>query len=93
MAPLVLAVDRTLVPPLTLLRSGGMTASGAIMTTHASSLTKVFSGVWLMSCGISSKLKVELEPVYKESAWLAIAQLGMFRIKAKCIGKEMLGVE
>ena len=46
-----------------------------------------------MSCGISSKLKVELEPVYKESAWLAIAQLGMFRIKAKCIGKEMLGVE
>ena len=90
---LVLAMDRKLVPPLAPLRGGGMTASGAIMTTHASSLTKVFSGVGLMGCGISSKLKVGLEPVYKASAWLVIAQRGVFRIKANHRGKEMLGVE
>ena len=36
---LVLAVDHTLVPPLALLRSGGMTGSGAIVTVCASSLT------------------------------------------------------
>jgi hypothetical protein len=36
---LVLAVDYTLVPPLALLRSGGMIASGAIVTVRASSLT------------------------------------------------------
>ena len=70
---LVLAMDQTLVPLLALLWRGGMMASGAIVTTHASSLTKVFSGVWLMGCGISSKLKVELEPMYKASAWLAMA--------------------
>ena len=53
---LVLVVDHTLVPPLSSLKSGGMTASGAIMTTLASSLTKVFSGMGLMACGIPSKL-------------------------------------
>ena len=36
---LVLAVDHTLVPPLAMLRSGGMMASGAIVTARASSLT------------------------------------------------------
>ena len=36
---LVLAVDRMLMPPLAPLRSGGMTASGAIVTARASSLT------------------------------------------------------
>jgi hypothetical protein len=36
---LVLAVDRTLVPPLALLRSGGMIASEAIVTMCASPLT------------------------------------------------------
>ena len=70
---LVLAMDRMLVPLLPPLRSGGMMASGAIVTVHTSSLTKVFLGVWLMGCGISSKLKVELEPVYKANAWLAMA--------------------
>ena len=39
---LVLAVDRTLMPPLALLRSGGMVASEAIITTRASSLTWCF---------------------------------------------------
>jgi len=61
------------VHPVAPLRSGGMMASGAIVIAHASSLTKVFSGVWLMGCGISSKLKVELEPVYIASAWLSMA--------------------
>ena len=70
---LVLAMDRMLVPLLPPLRSGGMMASGAILTAHASSPTNMFLGVWLMGCGISSKLKVELEPVYKASAWLAMA--------------------
>ena len=58
-------------------------ASGAIVIVHASSQTKVFSGVGLMGHGISSKLKVELEPVYKASAWLVIAQLShpILRIK------------
>ena len=59
-----------------------MTASGAIMTTRASSLTKVFSIAGLTGYGISSKLKVELEPMYKASALSAMAQLGVFRIKA-----------
>ena len=36
---LVLAMDRMLVPPLAPLRSGGMTASRAIVTACASSLT------------------------------------------------------
>ena len=36
---LVLDVDRTLVPALALLRSGGMIASGAIVIVRASSLT------------------------------------------------------
>jgi len=53
---LVLVVDRTLVPPLAPLKSGGMTISGAVVTTLASSLTKVFSGTGLMACGIPSKL-------------------------------------
>jgi len=66
-------MDRTLMHLVALLRIGGMMASGAIVTTHASSLIKVFLGVWLMGCGISSKLKVVLEPVYKASAWLAMA--------------------
>ena len=70
---LVLAMDHTLVPLLAPLWRGGMMASGAIVTTHASSLTKVFLGVWLMGYGISSKLKVELEPVYIASAWLSMA--------------------
>ena len=50
-----------------------MMASGAILTAHASSPTNMFLGVWLMGYGISSKLKVVLEPVYKASAWLAMA--------------------
>ena len=36
---LVLAMDRMLMPPLAPLRSGGMMARGAIITTRASSLT------------------------------------------------------
>ena len=36
---LVLAMDRTLIPPLAPLWSRGMMASGAIVTAHASSLT------------------------------------------------------
>ena len=62
---LVLAVDRTLIPPLAPLKSGVMTTSGAIMTALASSLTKVFSKTRFMACGTPSKLKVELEPVYR----------------------------
>ena len=54
-----------------------MTTSGTIMTALASSLTNVFSETRLMACGISSKLKVELEPVYRASALLAMAQLGL----------------
>ena len=70
-------MDRTLIPPLALLKSGVMTTSGAIMIALASSLTNVFSQTGLMACGISSKLKVELEPVYIASALLAMAQLGL----------------
>ena len=77
---LVLVVDRTLMPPLASLKSGGMTASEAIVTALASSLTKVFSGTGLVACGISSKLKVELKLVYRASALLAMAQLGWLRI-------------
>ena len=47
------------------------------MTALASSLTNVFSETRLMACGISSKLKVELEPVYRASALSAMAQLGL----------------
>ena len=52
------------------------------MIALASSLTNVFSQTGLMACGISSKLKVELEPVYRASALSSMAQLGVFRIKA-----------
>ena len=70
-----------------------MTASGAIVTARASFLTKVFSGAGFPGCGISSKLKVELEPMYKASALSAMAQLGVFRIKALLGGEECFGVE
>ena len=70
---LVQAMDCTLIPPLALQRSGGVTASGAILTAHASSLTQVFLGVGLTGYGISPRLKVELEPVYRVSSLLAMA--------------------
>ena len=67
-------------PPLAPLRSGGMITSGAIVTTLTSSLTKVFSETRFMACGTPSKLKVELELSYRESALLAMAQLGWLGI-------------
>lgn len=55
-------------------------ASGAIMTALASSLTKVFLETGFVACGIPSRLKVELEPVYRASALSAMAQLGWLGI-------------
>ena len=57
-------------------------ASEAIMIAFASSLTKVFSGTRLMAYGISSKLYVELEPVYSASVLSAMAQQGVLGINA-----------
>ena len=51
----------------------------------------MFSGVGVTGYGISSKLKVELEPVYKASAWLAMAQLGWLGANAMR-GGECFGV-
>ena len=61
------------------------------MIALASSLTNVFSQTGLMACGISSKLKVELEPVYIASALLAMAQLGWLGANAMR-GGECFGV-
>ena len=52
------------------------------MIVFTSSLTKVFSGTRLMAYGISSKLYVELEPVYSASVLSAMAQLGVLGIHA-----------
>jgi hypothetical protein len=80
-----LAIDLRLVPPLAPLWSGGMMEIGAMVMARASSLTYVLSGDELMGCGISPKLNVELEPVYRASSLLVIASLGCYGMVLECI--------
>jgi hypothetical protein len=58
-----------------------MIASGALVTSHASSLTKELSSTKSMDIGTPSRSLVEQEPLYKVRACLAIAELRALNAK------------
>lgn len=73
---MVLAIDFRLVPMLMQLLGRGMITSGSMVSAFSSSVKYSLDGrSWLAGEGTPSRAKVELEPVYKASAWPAMVVL------------------